>query len=176
MMPVMTHPTVPVPHPAGGTPLDIDTLLVPVIRALWALGIDTVDSCQDIGEALKSRFADVPGKAGWVSAREGRAEIGFASTGDAEMFMNAIVAAGQRDDDFHFRATHWAAPRCWEWSVSMLDTGLIEAAQDEDMTEDDLESTEVVPPEFLSMWPQVYLPTSDLPEVARRLTEIRRSG
>src|SRR5712664_3422691 len=33
-----------------GTKADIDTEIVPLVRALWALGLTTTASCQDFGE------------------------------------------------------------------------------------------------------------------------------
>jgi hypothetical protein len=44
------HPTQILTGPSG-EPVPIDILLVPVIEMLWALGLTTVRSCQDVGEA-----------------------------------------------------------------------------------------------------------------------------
>ena len=52
----MNEPSTPQVHPAqrlsapDGTQADIDTEIVPLIRALWALGLATTASCQDFGE------------------------------------------------------------------------------------------------------------------------------
>lgn len=52
----MTDENTPQVHPAqrlpapDGTVADIDTEIVPLVRALWALGLVTTASCQDFGE------------------------------------------------------------------------------------------------------------------------------
>ncbi|MEV7869853.1 hypothetical protein AB0P17_28045 [Streptomyces sp. NPDC088124] len=45
------HRTETLTTPAGDQ-ADIDTEMVPVIRALWGLGLTTTACCQDVGEAV----------------------------------------------------------------------------------------------------------------------------
>jgi hypothetical protein len=47
--PPQIHPVQRLTVP-GGAEADIDTEMVPLVRALWALGLATTASCQDFGE------------------------------------------------------------------------------------------------------------------------------
>jgi hypothetical protein len=59
----MNDTTAPQVHPAqtliapDGTAPDIDTEIVPLVHALWALGLKTVASCQDFGEGTAGQRA-----------------------------------------------------------------------------------------------------------------------
>jgi hypothetical protein len=64
------HQTVTLDH--GGTPVEIDWGIAPLIETLWAREIETVSSCQDFSE-------------GYECVR-GAAMVGFASKDDARRF------------------------------------------------------------------------------------------
>lgn len=48
------HPTKPLTDP-GGEPVDIDVEMVPLVRALWSLGLRTSSCCQDFGEGTEGQ-------------------------------------------------------------------------------------------------------------------------
>jgi hypothetical protein len=47
----IVHPTQTVTAP-GGDPVQIDTEIAPVIKALWAADLTTIMCCQNVGEAM----------------------------------------------------------------------------------------------------------------------------
>lgn len=73
----MVHPTVALVTPEGDQ-VQIDVDLAPIIRAVWAAGIETSVSCQE--------------------GIDGRAMIGFVSLADMEMFYDLACDAMHMDD------------------------------------------------------------------------------
>ncbi|MEV5573937.1 hypothetical protein AB0L06_28195 [Spirillospora sp. NPDC052269] len=51
--PVQVHPTRAVTTPAGET-IEVDELMVPLVKALWAAGYATLMCCQDAGQAVRA--------------------------------------------------------------------------------------------------------------------------
>jgi hypothetical protein len=63
------HPTERLTTP-DGTDADIDTEIVPLVRALWRLGLATTASCQDFGEGTAGQRNANP-RPSWYGGRSG---------------------------------------------------------------------------------------------------------
>jgi hypothetical protein len=105
------HPTMRVRTPDGND-ADIDVLMVPLVKALWAAGYETVTCCQDLGESLHSYGCE----------REGAHWKGYALlemfTEDACRFLDAVKDVPQFKDRMH-----WAAPAAWSIGILVLPFG-----------------------------------------------------
>ena len=103
----MTHPARRLTAP-DGTVAAIDTLLVPLIKALWAAGYETIGSCQDIGES-----------SGHSVERRGTYWKGYVllemPEQDACRLLDEIKYTPQFQDRMH-----WAAPGAWEVSLPVM--------------------------------------------------------
>lgn len=101
----MTHPARRLTAP-DGTVAAIDTLLVPLIKALWAAGYETIGSCQDLGESLKNYQRKGPYWLGYVLL-----EMPVADT------LRLLDAAA---DSPLIERLHWSAPGAWEVSLPVI--------------------------------------------------------
>jgi hypothetical protein len=105
------HPSRRLRTPDGDR-ADIDTLLVPLIRALWAAGYETIGCCQDIGES-----------AGTVSERSAAVWTGYAlvemPAEDACRLLDAVKSTPQFKDRMH-----WADQGAWSVTISVLPFGM----------------------------------------------------
>lgn len=103
------HPQVPMVPPGEDEPVGIDTLMVPLITALWETGYATITCCQDLGESIGSlsRRKAAYWK-GWVLL-----ELTFTS---AKALME--LAAG-----FGRFSMHWADDDAWDVSVPVVMLG-----------------------------------------------------
>lgn len=102
----MTHPARRLTAP-DGTVAAIDTLLVPLIEALWAAGYDTISSCQDLGE----RLPDYPRKnAYW----KGYAMLEMPPE-DACRLIDAVKDTTQFRDRMH-----WTDDGAWEMDCQLM--------------------------------------------------------
>ena len=137
--------------------IEVDEELAPFIEQLWTAGIDTVSSCQDVGEALADLIKIRP----HLDRRLlGRASIDFASPDGMLDFFEAVANSGPRDD-LYVRMVHWAAPDAWNVRWQPEDFGV----------EDTMHAGGVHPPSQFSFSPWVHLefPRSDIPELTRRM-------
>jgi hypothetical protein len=121
----MTGKTAPQIHPVQrlttpeGAEADIDTEIVPLMRALWAAGFVTTASCQDFGEGTAGQRAANPR----TSRRGGDAFIAY-YTGWAWLKMpvpgalrlaNVLLGTGFRDKV----ARRWE-PGAWRMHVPLI--------------------------------------------------------
>jgi hypothetical protein len=97
------HPTKRLRTPAGSR-ANIDAELVPLIKALWGAGFETIGCCQDTGECL----SDYPRMSAYYS--------GYALL---EMPVDdglALLDILRRTSQFGDRM-HWALPGAWSMSI-----------------------------------------------------------
>ena len=104
------HPTKRVQLPNGTRP-GIDIMLVPLIKALWKAGYETIGSCQDTGESGGTASP------AWGARWKGYALLEMRSE-DACRLLDAVKDTPQ----FHDRM-HWTDPGAWTVSVPMLAFG-----------------------------------------------------
>jgi hypothetical protein len=90
----------------GGREVPVDSVLVPLIRALWEAGFTTIGCCQDLGESIGSAN---PRKAaywkGWVLLEMPER--------DACLLSELAVASGRFP-------LHWAEAGAWEMSSPLV--------------------------------------------------------
>lgn len=87
----------------------IDRELVPLVRRLWELGIDTRSSCQDYGESLTAPAPGrPPGDQRWIDFYSGRVWLKLA-TDHAELLMSLLSV----DGDLRAAMSEWARPDSW---------------------------------------------------------------
>jgi len=95
-----------------GTRASIDVQLVPLIKALWAAGYETIGCCQDLGES-----------AGRVSGRSAAHWKGYVllemPVDDACRLLDAVKDTPQFKDRMH-----WSAPGAWETALPVAPFGL----------------------------------------------------
>jgi hypothetical protein len=103
----MLHPTLPLVDPFRGCTVGIDEEMVPIIEALWSLGIETSECCQGFPRTL-------------IPPDGYPAVICFAAVGRADMWSGqfrktrqwaprlAVILASVAPDD------RW---RGWRWNV-----------------------------------------------------------
>lgn len=101
------HPTKRITAPDGSRP-SIDVMLVPLVKALWAAGYETIGSCQDIGES-SGRFAERR-RAYWK---------GYALLEMPEQDTCRLLDAVKYTPQFQDRM-HWAAPGAWEIDLPVM--------------------------------------------------------
>jgi hypothetical protein len=105
------HPTERLITPAGDA-VDIDAEMVPLIRRLWAMGLQTKGSCQDFGESIlhnghrstspddaRQRFADFYRGQAWLKM----------PTEDATRLISIISG----HPTFAHRLRRWTHPEAW---------------------------------------------------------------
>jgi hypothetical protein len=151
-MHVNIHPVTPVR--VGPVAADIDTMIAPLIEAIWRAGIATLTSCQDAGESNADWAERLPHMADYVNRHRGWAFVDF-RLDQGLAFLDAVAAAGERDD-FYVRMTHWAAPDAWRLQARPYDAAMFDERR---------AST------FDITMLQVMLPHRDLGETTRRLTD-----
>ncbi|MFI0481754.1 hypothetical protein [Actinomadura sp. 9N215] len=98
--------------------VQIDLEMIPLVRALWALGLDTAGCCQNLGESvLWGGESDV--KYG------GRDRHALFYAGQAWLKMPTVDACGlltvlARYPEFQDRLNRWTMPGAWECYVYLL--------------------------------------------------------
>lgn len=105
------HPTERLVIPGGGE-IDIDVEMVPLIRRLWAMGLETKGCCQDFGDSIlnnghrstspddaRQRFADFYSGQAWLKM----------PTGDATRLISTI----SNHPTFAHRLKLWTHPEAW---------------------------------------------------------------
>jgi hypothetical protein len=121
----MTENTAPQVHPAqylsapDGTQADIDTEIVPLVRALWALGLTTTASCQDFGEGTAGqRKADQhPSRYGgdaFIAYYTGWAWLKM-PVPDAQRLVTLLLAT-----EFHDKVTRRWQPGSWRMHIPLV--------------------------------------------------------
>jgi hypothetical protein len=105
------HPTEPLITPEGEA-IDIDAEMVPLIRRLWAVGMQTKGCCQDFGDSIlnnghrstspddaRQRFADFYSGQAWLKM----------PTTDAVRLISTISGHPRFAD----RLRRWTHPEAW---------------------------------------------------------------
>ena len=139
----MTHPTQTVD--LYGQPTQIDEEIVPLIKAMHEVGIQTMQSCQNM---------------------DGRVWIQLGDVDDLSTLMSAVTIYDQDPDSIFERLTDWEvgaphwdeSPRNWRYTISPYP----------------LDGNGDVWPAKWSFTALVEFPPSDLPEVSRRVEEFAR--
>jgi hypothetical protein len=118
---VRTHPVTVVAHGAWSAEIDLE--LSALVLEVWRAGIETIHSCQDVGENIASLVAELPHLKAVAGRELGRASIGFADLAGLLAFQEALANAGARDG-FYERILHWASPDAWQCVIGLRDPGL----------------------------------------------------
>ena len=98
-----------------GAEADIDLEMVPLVRALWAMNLETVACCQDLGESITA-------KSDWAGqGRRHRAYLAGQAwlkmpTPDAQTMLGHLA----RSPVFAERFERWTHPEAWENYVYLL--------------------------------------------------------
>ena len=116
-----THPAKVVVH--GGMVAEVDLELAPLVLEIWQAGIETIHSCQDVGENIGGLAAQLPHLAETARRELGRASIGFPGSEPLLVFLEALANAGPRDL-FYERMAHWASPDAWQLVLGIQDLAL----------------------------------------------------
>ncbi len=116
-----THPSTVVT--LGGWSAEVDVELAPLVLEVWRSGIETIHSCQDVGENIAGLVAELPHLEPVAEREEGRASIGFADVAGLLAFHDALANAGPRDA-FYERILHWATPDAWQCVIGLQERGL----------------------------------------------------
>jgi hypothetical protein len=135
----------------------VDAEMAPLIREIWRADINTIASCQDVGESLDDLPNRYPHMARTVKALQGTALIDFRPA-DAQRFFDA-VADGKPPRAVYDRMTRWTAKGAWEVRMVLYDTC---------NTVDDRR--------FWVIGTQVRFPRNDIPAITKSLrrTNLRR--
>lgn len=143
------HPTVEV----EGVAIDVE--VAPLIRLLWDLNIDTINSCQN---------------------NHGRVWLEFASALDAEIFLNTVAAYEDDFDALYNRIRGawspadqveddgWRDQQAWSYEASPIDQSVDEV----ETAEGEIEEYVTGPADF-TFSISVRFPLSDLQSVVDRL-------
>jgi hypothetical protein len=138
----MTHPTKRLRAP-DGTRAEIDVMLVPLIKALWAAGYDTIGSCQDLGES-----------SGRAAERHGVYWKGYAllemPVADTLRFLDAAADSPLIDR----LMLHWAEPGAWEISLPIMPLSPFNDDSD----------AEIAP------WAQIHFPNDQIDDLTKVIT------
>jgi len=118
---VRTHPATVVVH--GDLVAEVDLELAPLVLEIWRAGLETIHSCQDVGENLVDLAVHLPHLAGIVQRETGRASIGFPDADAVLAFLDALANAGPRDELYE-RMAHWASRDAWQLVLGIQDRGL----------------------------------------------------
>jgi hypothetical protein len=127
-----------------GELIDVDEEIAPLLKRIWDLGIETLNSCQE---------------------QDGRTWIEFASVNDIKDFLSSLMLddSGEHHDLYSFRNRvfrtrepndDWEAFRrdvAWHYGINVTDLNVGDDTAD------------------IMICPVVRFPASDLPEVMRRL-------
>jgi hypothetical protein len=106
------HPTKRLRDTVSDKLVAIDTMLVPLIEALWAAGYSTVGSCQDLGESIAN--ATVERKSAYW---HGYVLLEM-PVEDALHLLDTIKDSPQFQDKMH-----WADAGAWEVSLPIMPHG-----------------------------------------------------
>jgi hypothetical protein len=161
---VRTHPTTTVTH--GDRAAEVDVELAPLVLEIWRAGIETIHSCQDVGENVAGLAAGLPHLADVVRRETGRASIGFARGDAVVAFLEVLANAGPRDR-FYERMVHWASPAAWQLVLGVQDQGLRDGDAGEGV--DGTPLSRLVLASF-----QVRFPRTDADEITARLRRHNR--
>ncbi|MFD0684336.1 hypothetical protein [Actinomadura fibrosa] len=131
------HPAARLALPEGGF-ADVDLKMVPLVQALWAMGLRTAGCCQDLGES-----------SAFTGNEAGRERFGQYYRGQAWLKMpvedtRIMLARLAEHPRFRERFNRWTRPDAWENYVYLL-------AGDTDVQ--------------LSAWAQIHFPNDQLDEV-----------
>jgi hypothetical protein len=173
---VRTHPATVVAH--GGLAAEIDLELAPLILEIWRAGIETIHSCQDVGENVAPLAARLPHLADIVRRETGRASIGFPDAQAMLAFLDALANAGPRDG-FYERMAHWASPAAWQLVLGIRDSGLERDDEQASDAEERRDSGDTAPDgtpwtRFAGASFQVRFPRSDVDEMTERMRRHNR--
>jgi len=105
---VFDHERIPVTHPRFAEPVEVDKDIAALIQALWRLGIDTDESCQNVG----------PGSV-WIQ---------FSSGPDALKFLSLVAAIREEEgpeaaDRLYYRLINGEGG--WEYEVVPWDLNMV---------------------------------------------------
>ncbi len=159
-----THPATTVSH--GDRVAEVDLELAPLVLEVWRAGIDTIHSCQDVGENVAGLAVHLPHLADVVRRETGRASIGFPDGAALVAFLEALANAGPRDL-FYERMVHWASPEAWELVLGLQDRGLRDGGPEAAV--DGTPLSRLTPASF-----QVRFPRTDTPGIVERLRRHNR--
>ncbi|GAA4908279.1 hypothetical protein [Streptomonospora salina] len=112
------HPVERLVLPDGGE-ADIDAELVPLMRALWSLGLSTLGCCQDHGEAIGDNGHRSPTSA---QDRQRHADFyrGYVWLKMPNDDAKALVAILGEHPAFAHRVRRWTHPEAWMNIVYMF--------------------------------------------------------
>lgn len=161
---VRTHPAIVVSH--GQWSAEVDAELAALVLEVWRAGIETIHSCQDVGENIAGLAAQLPHLEPVARREAGRASVGFGDLDGLMAFQEALANAGPRDD-FYERMLHWASPRAWQCVIGITDAGLEKGAGP--VASDGVPMSRLAAASF-----QVRFPRSDVEEVTDRLRRHNR--
>lgn len=159
-----THPATSVSH--GERSAEVDVELVELVLEVWEAGIETIHSCQDVGENVAGLAVDLPHLAPVARREMGRASVGFADLDRLMAFHDALANAGPRDG-FYERMLHWASPGAWRCVIGIRDPGL--EGDEGSAAADGTPRSRLEAASF-----QVRFPRSDIMEVTERLRRHNR--
>lgn len=139
------HPSRPLTTPAGDE-VAVDLDMIPLVRALWALGLNTRGCCQDLGASINCGpdWAKGPGRRRHGDFYAGQAWLKMPAD-DARTMLKILLRADPRMRD---RLNRWTRVDAWEVFVYLV-------ADDDG----------VVP----SHWAQIHFPREQLDEVTAAL-------
>lgn len=126
-----------------GSRASIDVALVPLIKALWAAGYETIGCCQDLGESLHHYERKSAYWAGYALLEM--------PVEDACRLLDAVKGTPQFCDRMH-----WAAPGAWEVSLPVMPFSMFGVAGEDEAA--------------VAPWAQVHFPAAqagDLTDVIR---------
>ena len=164
-----THPAKVVVH--GAMAAEVDLELAPLVLEIWRAGIETIHSCQDVGENIGGLVAQLPHLAETARRELGRASIGIPAAEPLLVFLEALANAGPRDL-FYERMAHWASPDAWQLVLGIRDLALERDADDP--------GAQGLPPDgsprsrFGLLSFQVRFPRSDAAEMTERMRRHNR--
>jgi len=166
-----THLATVVEH--GGLAAEVDLEIAPLVLEMWRAGIDTIHSCQDVGENLAKLSTRLPHVAEIARRELGRASIGFAGAEPLLRFLDALANAGPRDG-FYERMAHWASPGAWQLVIGLQDPGLEADDDDDDPGRQGLAPDGVPLSRFVAGSFQVRFPRGDVGEMNGRMRRHNR--
>jgi hypothetical protein len=163
-----THPARVIVH--GDLSAEVDLELAPLVLEIWRAGLQTIHSCQDVGENLVDLAVELPHLAGIVQRETGRASIGFPSHEAVLALLDALANAGPRDELYE-RMAHWASPGAWQLVLGIQDQGLErDEAKGRGLTAPDgTPLSRFAAPSF-----QVHFPRTDATEMTQRMRRHNR--
>ncbi|MFF0524088.1 hypothetical protein ACFYTC_35790 [Actinomadura nitritigenes] len=139
------HPSRRLATPAGDE-VDIDLDMIPLVRALWALGLSTAGCCQDLGASIRCgpRWATGPGRRRHADFYAGQAWLKMPAD-DARTMLDLLLRALPRTRE---RLNRWTRADAWDVFIYLVADG-----------------DSAVP----SCWAQLHFPREHLKEVTTAL-------